>query len=109
MAELISHQEPRAFGMEGGWTIWEYRGATARSQGVCNRLLIPGYQLHDKTLGHYGSWFPIIDRWLDHDGLPTPMSGCCRRSASLARPSPAPISPPASGARLLPGRSSLLP
>ncbi|MFC7556645.1 hypothetical protein ACFQU7_37130 [Pseudoroseomonas wenyumeiae] len=69
MNDLIQHHEPRLVGKEGEWTIWEYRGATVRSWGVCNKLVMPGHPLHEKTLGHYDSWFPIIDRWLDHGDL----------------------------------------
>lgn len=72
MADPIPHPAPRALGREGRWTLWEYRGASVRSWGVCNWLVMPGHPLHGTTLGHYDSWFPLIDRWLDHGDLPAP-------------------------------------
>jgi hypothetical protein len=72
MSALIPHHEPRALGKEGEWTIWQYRGGTVRSCGVHNKLLMPGHPLDGSSMGHYDSWFPLIDRWLDHGDLPPP-------------------------------------
>lgn len=55
---------------EKGWTVYEYRGATIRSMGVHNILLMPGHPYNRKNFGQVGAIQGLIDSWLDHQRLP---------------------------------------
>jgi hypothetical protein len=73
MADLI----PRArciVSIEGNWTIWEFRGATVRSQGIHNCLTMLGHPLHD-TCHNFPERLELIDRWRDDGDLPAPIFG----------------------------------
>jgi hypothetical protein len=67
--ELPPHHEPRQLADDGPWKIWSYRGATVRSWGKTNRLVMPGHPLDGTYLGHHNAWFSLIDRWLDDGDL----------------------------------------
>jgi hypothetical protein len=67
--ELIPPHAPYEAASDGPWKIWSYRGATVRSWGSTNRLVMPGHPLDGTYLGHPDAWFPIIDQWLDHGEL----------------------------------------
>jgi hypothetical protein len=69
---LIPHREPYQVAVDGPWKIWSYRGATVRSWGRTNRLVLPGHPLDGTYLSHQDAWFLIIDRWLDHGDLLPP-------------------------------------
>lgn len=63
---------PQQLGEDGPWKIWAYRGATVRSWGRTNRLVMPGHPLDGTYLSHHAAWLPLIDRWLDHGDVPPP-------------------------------------
>ncbi|ONG53295.1 hypothetical protein BKE38_12600 [Pseudoroseomonas deserti] len=56
-----------------GWVIYEYRGATIRSQGVHNRLLMDGHPMHQRFGGHVDLLQSWVDAWIDHQRLPPPL------------------------------------
>ncbi|RKK01679.1 hypothetical protein EBE87_27100 [Pseudoroseomonas wenyumeiae] len=70
--ELPPPHLPHQLAEDGPWKIWCYRGATVRSWGRTNRLVMPGHPLDGTYLSHHKAWFPLIDRWLDHGDLPLP-------------------------------------
>jgi hypothetical protein len=72
MADLIPHYAPRLIETDGQWTVWEHRGAIVRACGIHNLLNMPGHPLHGTYQGHLSAWWPLIDHWLDHGGLPAP-------------------------------------
>jgi hypothetical protein len=55
-----------------GWTIYDHRGARIRSQGVHNRIEMPGHPYDMKTFGNPEHCVMLIDHWLDHGRLPKP-------------------------------------
>jgi hypothetical protein len=70
--QLIPRHEPYQQPNDGLWDVWSYRGSTARSWGVTNRLLMQGHSLHEKIHVQRDTLFRIIDCWLDHGDLPAP-------------------------------------
>jgi hypothetical protein len=56
--------------VEGIWTVWSYRGAAVHSCDVTNLLLMPNHPLDGKLHQDREMLFRVIDRWLDHHGLP---------------------------------------
>jgi hypothetical protein len=72
MPDLIPHHEPRLIETKDGWTVWSYRGATVRSSGIHNRLIMPGCPMDGTMHGFPEGHFRIIDCWLDHGDLPAP-------------------------------------
>ena len=70
MADPNPSREPKLVRTEGEWKIWEYRGATVRSRGVHNKLLMEAHPLHGTSVRHRDTWFRLIDYWLDRVAVP---------------------------------------
>jgi hypothetical protein len=102
--ELLPQHGPRQTGMEGVWTVWQYRGAKIRPSGVSIYLHLEGHPYDGMTGFSFELALTFVDSWPDHQRMPGATACPCCRSQRCARPSPAPILPPARPVRLPAGR-----
>lgn len=71
MVELIPPQALKTIRTEdGGWAVFDYRGAVIRSKGVHAIFQMSGHPYDGTRLGNLELYQRFVDYWLDHQVLP---------------------------------------